>query len=63
MIFGNNKSDVKNHLSAKHSLFAHRIFVDDAPNKLMRQLREEDDSADRSPPGEREEPQDLRSQS
>jgi hypothetical protein len=63
MIFGNNKSDVKNHLSAKHSLYAHRIFVDDAPIKLTRQLREEENSADRSPPGKREEPQDLRSQS
>ena len=59
MIFGNNKSDVKNHLSPKHSLFTHRLFVEDAPKKLARQLRDEEYSAERSPPERGEEPEGI----
>jgi hypothetical protein len=62
MIFG-NKSDVKNHLSTKHSLFAHKPFVDEANDSVTRPLRDEDHSNDRSPPPRVEEPEVIHSQS
>jgi hypothetical protein len=62
MIFG-NKSDVKNHLSTKHSPFAHRLFVDNAPDRLVTPLRDEEHSAERPPPAKIEEPEVAHSKS
>ena len=62
MFFG-NKSDVKNHLSTKHSLFAHRLFVDDARDGISKPLRNEESSSERSPPPKVEEPEVVHSQS
>jgi hypothetical protein len=56
MIFGNNRSDVKNHLYPKHSMFTHKLFVEDEPQKLVTQPLEEENSAERSPPEQGEEP-------
>jgi len=61
MIFGNNKSDVKNHFSTKHSLFAHKLFVEDAQANVAEPLRNEDHSSEKSPPVKVEEPEDVRS--
>lgn len=55
MIFG-NKSDVKKHFSSKHSMFSHRLFVDDAPNKTTGQVRSEEQSREQSPPEKVEKP-------
>jgi hypothetical protein len=62
MIFG-NKSDVKKHFSSKHSMFSHRLFVDDAPNKTTGQVRSEEQSREQSPPAKVEKPEDVSSQS
>jgi hypothetical protein len=62
MIFG-NKSDVKNHLSTKHSLYAHRLFVDDAHDRVTEPLRNEEHSSERSPPPKVEEPEVVHSHS
>jgi hypothetical protein len=63
MIFGNNKSDVKNHFSTKHSLFAHKPFVDDAHGNVKEPLRNEAHSSEKSPPSKVEEPEVVHSQS
>jgi hypothetical protein len=47
MIFG-NKSDVRKHFSSKHSMFSHRLFVDDAPKKAIEQVRIEEQSTEQS---------------
>lgn len=57
MIFGNRKSDVRNHLSTHHSLFAHRRFVEDEPVKLTRQLREDENPAEMTAQAKGEEPE------
>jgi hypothetical protein len=62
MIFG-NKSDVKNHLSTKRSLFAHKLFVDDAHEGVTRSLQIEEPSSDSSPPLKVEEPEVFHPQS
>jgi hypothetical protein len=62
MIFG-KKSDVKKHFSSKHSMFSHRLFVDDAPNKTTGQARSEDQSPEQSPPAKVEKPEDTSSKS
>ena len=49
MIFG-NKSDVKRHFSSKHSMFSHRLFVDDPPDKPNGQVRSEEPSTEAPPP-------------
>lgn len=48
MIFG-NKSDVRKHFSSKHSMFSHKLFVDDARNKTIGQVRIEEQSTEQSP--------------
>ena len=58
MIFG-NKSDVKKHFSSKRSMFSHRLFVDDAPDKSMVQARGEEKFNDQSPPAKLEKPRDT----
>jgi hypothetical protein len=57
MIFGNRKSDVRNHLSTHHSLLAHRRFVDDEPVKLTSQLRDEENPVEGTAPAKGEEPE------
>ena len=55
MIFG-NKSDVRKHFSSTHSMFSHRLFVDDAPNKTVGQVRIEEQSTEQSPLAKVEKP-------
>lgn len=57
MILG-NKSEVKGHFPSKHSMFSHKIFVDDVPAKTMAQVRDEEQSAQQSsfPPGKVDKP-------
>ena len=57
MIFG-NKSDVKKHFSSKRSMFSHRLFVDDTPDKSIGQARGEEKFNDQSPPEKVEKPKD-----
>jgi hypothetical protein len=58
MIFG-RKSDVKKHFSSKHSMFSHRLFVDDAPDKSLGQVRGEEKFNDQSPPANVERPKEV----
>jgi hypothetical protein len=62
MIFG-NKSDVKKHFSSKHSMFSHRLFVDDAPNNTTGQARSEEQSREQCPPAKVEKPEEISSKS
>jgi hypothetical protein len=55
MSFG-NKSDVKNHLSTKHSLFSHKLIQENEPARVMEPVREEEHSGDGSPPLKVEKP-------
>jgi len=48
MIFG-KKSDVKKHLSSKHSTFSHRLFVEDAPNQITGQMHPEEQTTVQPP--------------
>jgi hypothetical protein len=63
MIFGNKQSAVKNHLSTKRSLFAHKHFVDKANGSITKPLRDEERLNDISPPPRVEEPEVTQSQS
>jgi hypothetical protein len=63
MIFGDKKSAVKNHLSTKRSLSAHKHFVDKANDSVTKPLRDEEHSNDISPPPRLEEPEVAQSQS
>jgi hypothetical protein len=62
MIF-RSKSNVKNHVFTKRSLFAHKPFVDEANDSVTKPLRDEEHSNDRSPPSRVEEPEVIHSQS
>ena len=59
MIFG-NKSDVRKHFSSKHSMFSHRLFVDDAPKKATEKARIEEQSTDQPPLANVEMPKGIR---
>jgi hypothetical protein len=58
MIFG-NKSDVRKHFSSKHSMFSHKLFIDDRPNKTTGQVCAEEQSTEQSPPAKVEKPKDI----
>ena len=56
MIFG-NKSDVRKHFSSKHSMFSHKLFVEDAPQKTNGQVGGSEPSTEQSPPAKVEKPE------
>ena len=60
MSFG-NKSAVHNHLSTKHPLFSHRTVENDVQEKIVEPLHIESRFAERAPPVEIEEPQEIHS--
>jgi hypothetical protein len=55
MSFGNT-SAVHDHLSTKHSLFPHRKSEDDAQDKTIEPLHDEERFAERAPPIDVERP-------
>jgi hypothetical protein len=55
MSFG-NKSAVKNHLSSKHELLAHKLFEEEPRDRISEFVCVEEHSAERGPPPELEEP-------
>jgi hypothetical protein len=56
MIFG-NKSDVRKHFSSKHSMFSHKLFVEDAPQKTIGQVGSGEQSTEQPPPAKVEKPE------
>ena len=60
MSFGNT-SAVHNHLSTKHPLFLHHDPQDDAREKIVEPLHIESRFAERAPPVEMEEPEEVHS--
>lgn len=49
MIFG-NKSDLKNHLSAKHSTFSHKFMARGTNDQIVETTRQEELPPERDPP-------------
>jgi hypothetical protein len=60
MSFG-NKSPVHNHLSTKRPQYLHRTIEDDAQEKRVEPLHIESRFAERAPPVEVEEPEEVQS--
>jgi len=56
MILG-RKSDVKKHLSSKHSTFPHRLFVDDVPGGITGQVEAKERSTEKTPAAKVEKPE------
>jgi hypothetical protein len=58
MILG-KKSDVKKHLSSKHPIFPHKVFVDNVPGEITGQMQAKEQSAEKTPPAKVEKPEDA----
>jgi hypothetical protein len=56
MIFG-KKSDVHKQISGKHSMYSHKLFVDEAPAATVEPMRCDELSAEKSPQSQVEQPE------
>lgn len=58
MILG-KKSDVKKHLSSKHPMFPHRLFVADLRGEITGRVEANERSTEKTPPAKAENPEDT----
>jgi hypothetical protein len=56
MIFG-NKSDLKNHLSAKHPTFSHKVMARGTYDQSVEPMHQKERSPEKDPPPKTEAPE------